>query len=173
MQRYAKKYACICKICKHEIYMHKMHLRLCWWLTLSASVSPGPSASHLHVCTRLLSFFADELHAFPTRTVESPFAQFLVRCPASSRGRQGRLPVQVVLVGQWPWPRHLRCFQFRRHLGQTVIGGSGPAHQNRTCISASRDINISELFPNSRGYIWFNQRHCPLQCRVTLYASAT
>ena len=27
--RYAKKIARICKICKHEIYMHNMHLPLC------------------------------------------------------------------------------------------------------------------------------------------------
>ena len=40
LHRYAKickKYACICKISKHEIYMHNMHLPLCWCSWLDAS----------------------------------------------------------------------------------------------------------------------------------------
>ena len=31
------KYAYICKICKHEIYMQNMHSPLCWWLISESS----------------------------------------------------------------------------------------------------------------------------------------
>ena len=51
-----KKYANICKICRHEIYMQNTHSPLCWWRHQAAQ--PGPVSeevldvlSHVLYCT--------------------------------------------------------------------------------------------------------------------------